>query len=220
MPSSPSGPPNGAGARPNWRDWRYKHVSKPIRKVTIPMNRLLRLAGLSALAIWALMTPTSARQWNPDARSIAGDYTLILHPKGTMQFVAVWWAVPEAFAGTPLAQSMQDALSRYVVIGIADGRPGSGGQMSFTPIPDLKIADATGRQLSPLAANATPPGVTQAIATLQGLARQSLGPLERGIRWLVFDGSTIHSCQPGKLSVPYGGEIYTYDTPIPGCAKP
>jgi hypothetical protein len=40
------------------------------------------------------------------------------------------------------------------------------------------------------------------------------------MRWFVFDGSTIHSCQPGKLSVPYGGETYIYDTPIPGCAKP
>src|SRR5258708_13970353 len=174
----------------------------------LPMNRPLRLAGLSALAIWALMTPTSARQWNPDARSIAGDYTLILHPKGTMQFVAVWWAVPEAFAGTPLAQSMQDALSRYVVICIADGRPGSGGQSSVTPIPDLKIADATGRQLSPLAANATPPGVTQAIAALQGLARQSLGPLEGGIRWLMFTSMTTHSGHPDKHGVPYSGRRY------------
>jgi len=92
--------------------------------------------------------------------------------------------------------------------------------MTFTPVPDLKIADAAGRQLSPLATNATPPEMAQTITTLQGLARQNLGPVGQGMRWFVFDGSMIHSCQPGKLSVPYGGETYTYDTPIPGCAKP
>jgi hypothetical protein len=183
-------------------------------------NRLLRPAVFSSLAILALMIPASARQWNPDSRAAAVDYTQILHSKTPGQVVFVWWVVPEAFIGAPNAQSIQDVLSRYVVIGMADGRGGPGAPMNFTPIQDLRISDSSARQLSPLAANATPPAVTQAIASLQGLARQSLGPLERGIRWLVFDGSTIHSCQPGKLSVPYGGETYVFDTPIPGCAKP
>ena len=64
-----------------------------------------------------------------------------------------------------------------------------------------------------------PAAVTQAINTLQALARQSLGPLGTGVRWFAFEGSMIHSCTPGKLSVPFAGETYTYDTPIPGCPK-
>ena len=184
-------------------------------------NRLLRFAVVSSLAILALMTPTLARQWSPDSRGAAVDYTQIIHAKGPGQVVFVWWVVPETFAGAPNGQSMQDALSRYVAIGIADGRAaGPGAPMTFTPVPDLKITDAAGRQLSPLAANATPPEMTQTITTLQGLARQNLGPVGQGMRWFVYDGSMIHSCQPGKLSVPYGGETYVYDTPIPGCAKP
>ena len=184
-------------------------------------NRLLRSAGLSSLALLALLTPVSARQWNPDFRGAAVDYTQILHAKGPGQVVFVWWVVPEVFAGAPNAQSIQEVLSRYVVVGIADGRiAGPGAPMSFTPVQDLKIADAAARQLSPLAANATPPEMAQTITTLQGLARQNLGPIGQGMRWFVYDGSNIHSCQPGKLSVPYGGETYTYDTPIPGCAKP
>jgi hypothetical protein len=184
-------------------------------------NRLLRFAGLSSLAVLALLTPALARQWNPDSRGAAVDYTQILHTKGPGQVVFVWWVVPETFAGAPNAQGLQDVLSRYVLVGIADGRaPGPGAPMTFAPVPDLKIADAGGRQFSPLAANATPPEMTQTITTLQGLARQNLGPVGQGMRWFVFDGGMIHSCQPGKLSVPYGGETYTYDTPIPGCAKP
>jgi len=184
-------------------------------------NRLLRCAGILSLAVLALTTPASARQWNPDSRGSALDYTQILHAKGTGQVVVVWWVVPETFIGAPNAQSIQDALSRYVVVGISEGRATApGAPMSFTQIQDLKIADASGRQLSPLAANAMPPEVTQTIATLQGLARQNLGPIGQGMRWFVYDGSTIHSCQSGKMSVPYGGETYIYETPIPGCAKP
>ena len=183
-------------------------------------NRLSRSAVFLSLAIMALTTAASARQWNPDSRGAAVDYTQILHAKGNGQVVFVWWVVPETFAGAPNGQSIQDVLSRYVVVGIADGRGGPGAPLSFTPIQDLKIADSAGRQLSPLAANATPPDVSQTITTLQGLARQNVGPIGQGMRWFVYEGSTVHSCQPGKMSVPYGGETYTFDTPIPGCAKP
>ena len=183
-------------------------------------NRLLCAAVFSTLAVLAMPTAASARQWNPDSRGAAVDYTQILHAKGTGQVVFLWWVVPETFAGAPNAQSIQDVLSRYVVVGIAEGRGGPGAPMSFTTIQDLKVSDASGHQLSSLAPNATPPEVAQTITTLQGLARQNVGPIGQGMRWFVYDGSTIHSCQPGKLSVPYGGETYSFDTPIPGCAKP
>src|SRR6476660_1069821 len=95
-------------------------------------NRLLRSAVVSSLAVLALLTPALARQWNPDSRGAAVDYTQIIHTKGPGQVVFVWWVVPETFAGAPNAQSIQDALSRYVVIGIADGRaPGPGAPMTF-----------------------------------------------------------------------------------------
>jgi len=109
---------------------------------------------------------------------------------------------------------------RYVVIGIADGRPAPTGAMGFENIADLKVMDQTGRTLASLSANATPPDVAQTTSTLQMLARQSLGAIGQGMHWFVFDGNTIHSCDAGKLSIPYAGETYTYDTPIPGCPKP
>jgi hypothetical protein len=114
---------------------------------------------------------------------------------------------------------IQDVLSRYVVLGIAHGRTATTGQMSFDAIADLRIADSTARSLASLPPNAMPPEVAQTIAGLQALARQSLGPIGQGIRWFVFDGSTIHACSSGKMSVPFDGETYTYDTPIPGCPK-
>ena len=111
-------------------------------------------------------------------------------------------------------------LSRYVVIGVAQGRPGANGAMTTETVPAVQIMDQTGRTYSPLPDNSLPTDVSQAIAALQAISRQSpLGPIAQGIRWLVFQADTIHSCAPGKVSVPLGGETYTYDTPVPGCAK-
>jgi len=182
-------------------------------------TRLFDCAALVSFLILLLALPAAARQWNPGSSGAALDYTQILHAKGNGEIVVIWWVVPETFASVPNSQPLQDVLSRYVVIGVADGHAGANGAMSYGEVADLKITDQTARSLSALPSNVTPPEVAQAISALQTIARQSLGPVGQGIRWFVFDGSTIHSCTPGKMSVPYGGETYTYDTPIPGCAK-
>jgi hypothetical protein len=175
------------------------------------------VALFSAIAV-ALASPIAARQWNPDTRGASLDYTQIVHTKPNGEIVLVWWAVPETFPGDANSKVLTDVLSRYVIIGVAHGHNGAGG-VSLDPVADLGIADQSSRQFSPLAANGAPAEVTQALATLQALARQSLGPLGTGVRWFAFDGSMIHSCTAGKISVPFAGETYTYDTPIPGCAK-
>jgi len=183
----------------------------------IARKRVPQVLALLAFSAVALVPPAVARQWKPDARGAALDYTQVLHSKGAGQVVVVWWVVPETFAGAPNAQPIQDVLSRYVVLGIVDARPTPNVQMNFATVADLKVSDATGRTLSPLAGNVIPPEAAQATTNLQGMARQNLGPIGQGMRFFVYEGSTIHSCQPGKMSVPYGGETYVYDTPIPGC---
>jgi hypothetical protein len=176
-------------------------------------------AACLSFATMAMLVPASARQWNPDSRGSALDYTQILHAKTGGEVVVVWWVVPEAFPSDSNTQVLKDVLGRYVVMGVANGRPTPNGAMGFSPILDLKITDQSGRQLSALPANVTPPELLQAMGAVQGIARQSLGAIGQGMRFFTFDGSTIHSCAPGKLSVPFGGETYTFDTPIPGCAK-
>ena len=180
--------------------------------------RFLRSAAFfSAIAV-TLVSPAAARQWNPDTRGASLDYTQIVHAKANGEIVLVWWVVPETFPGDANSKVLKDVLTRYVIIGVAHGHNGAGG-VSLDTVGDVKITDQTSRELSPFAANATPPEVTQALTTLQALARQSLGPLGTGVRWFAFDGSTIHSCTAGKISVPFSGETYIYDTPIPGCPK-
>jgi hypothetical protein len=181
--------------------------------------RLLMRAGFVSLAILVLFVPASARQWNPDSRGSALDYTQILHAKSGGEIVVVWWVVPESFPNDANSQVLKDVLGRYVVIGLANGRPTPNGAMGFSPVLDLKVTDQSGRQLSPLPASVTPPELAQAMGAVQAIARQSLGAIGQGMRFFTFDGSTIHSCMAGKLTIPFGGETYTYDTPIPGCPK-
>lgn len=177
-------------------------------------RRIPRLAALLSAVCFASLSPAAARQWNQDPRGAAAEYTQIIHAKPNGEFTFLWWAVPEAFPNDANTQVLRDVLSRYVIIGIAHGR-NNGTALSFDNITDLKVADSMARQLSPIAANATPPEVAQGLNALQALQ----SPMRQGMHWFVFESSTIHSCTPGKLSVPFAGETYTYDTPIPGCAK-
>jgi hypothetical protein len=183
------------------------------------IRNFLRAAATTLAVTWLAVPPVTARQWNPDARAASLDYTQIFHQKSPGEIVFLWWVTPEAFPAGSNNQTIQDVLSRYIVLGIAHGRTSTAGQMSFDPIDDLRISDATLRSLPPLPANAMPSELAQTIASLQMLARQSLGPMGQGIRFFVFDGSTIHTCAAGKMTVPFDGETYTYDTPIPGCPK-
>ncbi len=161
-----------------------------------------------------------ARQWNPDVHALALDYSQIFHVKPSGEIVLLWWVVPEIFTPNANNQSLLDVLSRYVILGVAQGRPAPNGAVSFEAIPSVQITDQNSRSYTPLPENMLPSDVGQAIANLQGLARQSqLGPIAQGMHWFVYQADAIHSCAPGKLSVPIGDETYTYDTPIPGCVK-
>jgi hypothetical protein len=161
-----------------------------------------------------------ARQWSPDAHSQALDYSQVVHVKPSGELVLVWWVVPEIFMPNANNQALLGVLSRYVVLGIADGRSGPNGAMAFDNLPAVQITDQMSRSYSPLPENALPADVSQAIATLRGLAQQSpLGPIAQGMHWLVYQANTVHSCMLGRLSVPVAAVTYTFDTPIPGCAK-
>ncbi|HXJ02077.1 MAG TPA: hypothetical protein VNH44_12715 [Micropepsaceae bacterium] len=173
--------------------------------------RVVKVVAIS-LGLFAAM-PAMARQWNANAQGAAVDYSQIIDSKANGEFVFVWWPVPEAFPNDANSQVVRNVLARYVFIGIARGRSGAPG-LSFYAINDVKILDGT-RELTALAGNTIPPEVTQTLTALQAIQH----PLRQGIRWFVFESSAIHACTSGKLSVPFEGTTYTFDTPIPGCAK-
>jgi hypothetical protein len=159
-----------------------------------------------------------ARQWNPDVHASALDYSQIFHARPTGEILLLWWVVPEIFTPNANNQSLLNVLSRYVVIGAAEGRPGPNGALAFENIPALQITDQNGRMFSAIPDGSLPADVSQAVQSLQAISRQSqLGPIAQGMRWFVYQSDSARSCAPGRLGVPFAGETYTFDTPIPGC---
>src|SRR5437764_6136075 len=155
-------------------------------------NRMKSWLLSAAIAMSVVTASVEARQWSPEPRAAALDYAQIVHVKPNGQLVLVWWVVPEIFAPMPNTQPLLNVLSRYVVLGVAQGRPGANGAMAMDPVPAVQITDQAGRAYSALPENALPADVSQAIATLQAIARQSpLGPVAQGIRWSVFQGDAI-----------------------------
>jgi hypothetical protein len=57
------------------------------------------------------------------------------------------------------------------------------------------------------------------ITTVEASFRQSSGRLGDGTRFFIFDAGTVRACEKGKISVPYEGETYTWETPFPGCPQ-
>jgi hypothetical protein len=49
--------------------------------------------------------------------------------------------------------------------------------------------------------------------------RRGLGPRGTGTRFFLFDAGMVHACEKGGISIPYDGEIYSWDTPFPGCSQ-
>ncbi|HEX5282365.1 MAG TPA: hypothetical protein VFW28_19965 [Micropepsaceae bacterium] len=148
------------------------------------------------------------------------DYSQISHIKPNGQVVMLWWIVPEIFMPNANNQSLLNVLSHYVVLGVVQGRPGPNGALAFDPIPPLQITDQASQIYSPIPDNMLPADVSQALATVENLARQTpVAPLAQGMHWSVYQADTIHSCGQGRMSVALAGETYIFDTPIPGCPK-
>ncbi len=171
---------------------------------------------ISSLVLLSFAAPVSSRSWKQDAKAVAQDYSQILHNKGNGDLLMVWWLVPQIVPTSPQAQQV---LDNYVIIGIGQTHVAPNGAMTFPVIDALGANDANGRALKFLAANDIPPAVTGLLAASQAALGQSLGAMGQGFRWFVFEAGGVHACAPGGLSIPFAGETYTYETPIPGCPK-
>jgi len=188
-----------------------------IASFKVPGRRLDALL-ISCLLLAALAAPASSRTWKPDAKAAAQDYAQIIHSKPNGDIVMVWWLVPQLVPTLPQAQQV---LDNYVIVGVGEGHVAPTGTMSFAAIDSLGANDGGGRALKFLTMNDIPPAITGLLSGLQAALNQSLGAMGQGIHWFVFEAGGVHACGPGPggLSIPFEGETYTYETPIPSCPK-
>lgn len=175
-----------------------------------------------AAAASCLGASTWARPWKPTPAALAQNYTIILDnrgkhdPSGELEMVLLLWFVPQLSPESPPTQAL---LDKYVFIGISHAYIPVGGNMRYEAIDALEARDGDDKPLTLLTGNQLPPAMVGLRATADAFFRQSLGPMGQGVHWFVFDGGAVHACGKGRLSVPFAGETYTYDTPIPGCPK-
>jgi hypothetical protein len=176
-----------------------------------------------ALAVTALLSLTSAaleaRPWKPTPQTQAQDYSSIVDNRGKGEIVSLKWFVPPVAPDSQNAQNLQALLDKYVVIGAVHAHTQPGGIMTFDAIDTLPVNDGGGTPLKALTGDDIPPTLAGYIVTLQGSLRQSMGATGLGIHVFAYDGGNVHACQKGGMSISFAGEVYTYDTPVPGCPQ-
>lgn len=181
------------------------------------VNHKVRWILFATVVLLSTLSPAQSRTWSRDPASLAQDYAVINDNRSGGEVVMVLWMVPPLVPNTPSTQRARDMLEKYVVLGVAHAHIAKDATMTFDSVTALQARDGNGQPLTSLNENTMPPTVVGALATMKSAFGRSLGALGTGMQWFVFDGGAVHACTKGRMSVPFAGETYTYDTPIPGC---
>jgi hypothetical protein len=177
-----------------------------------------RSISFALVALLLTVAPTQSRTWSRNPVNLAQDYSIINDNRGNGEIVLIIWLAPPMISKGPSSQAAGEMLDKFIVLGVVHAHTSNDGTMTFDRISTLGAQDKTGQPLNALNVNTMPPTVVGALATIQSLFGRSLGPLGQGVQWFAFDSGTVHACTKGGMSVPFAGETYTYDMPIPGCS--
>jgi len=176
---------------------------------------------LTAMISFIGFSPASSRIWKASPDQIAKEYAIINDSRPNGEFVVLTWFVPTMVRpDTSEANIMIAALKKYVVVTAAHGQlDKTTAKVTFLDIDALEAKDQDARPLTPVARDDLPPTTAGMLITTEAFFRQSLGALGKGLKMFVFDAGAVDSCKKGRLSVPFAGETYTWETPIPGCPQ-
>ena len=172
------------------------------------------------LMLTAAAMPASARLWKPTPAQMALDYLSITHNKGAEGRVVIsWMASPTMTSPSPTMTSpvMKPLFDKYVVISVLHTRQAPEG-LSYDDIQGVQVMDGTGQMLKEVPSDAVPPALVGITAGASASIRQTTQGKGK-VYWGIYEAGTVNACRPGKLQVSYDGEIYSYDTPLPGCDK-
>jgi hypothetical protein len=174
-------------------------------------------AALSAVAV----STASARNWKATPDAIARDYATINDARPGGELVLLMWFVPAMVRpDVSGAANLAAMLQKYIVVMVVHGHlDKASGTFSFEDIDTLEARDRAGRPLNLLARSDMPPAPTAMLTAVEAMFRQSLGAMGKGAKMFVFDAADVDSCKTGGMSIPFAGDTYTWDTPIPGCPQ-
>ena len=118
-------------------------------------------------------------------------------------------------SGTPLARM----LEKDIVISVVHYHTGEGGAISVDNIDTLEVRDDDDKPLTLVSRTELLPTEVGMISTIEASFRQSIGRIGDGTRFFIFDAGMVRACEKGRISVPFAGETYTWETPFPGCLQ-
>lgn len=179
------------------------------------------MALLAAVFSFVGFSSASSRNWKASPEAIARDYATINDNRANGEFVLFMWFVPSMVRPDQSgAQVLVATLEKYVVLMAVHGRlDKTSGTLSFEDIDTLEAKDQMGNPLAVMTRNDLPPTTTAILAAMETLFRQSFGAMGKGMKMFVFNAGAVNSCKKGEMSVPFAGENYTWETPIPGCPE-
>lgn len=184
-------------------------------------RRTLRLGAalLAAIVFGVGCLPASARIWKPTPAKLATDYAVIndFRPPGDL-ILLMWFAPPVVRQDAANSAQIRALMDKYIFLAVVHGHfEKTTGAVSFENIDTLEAKDAAGKLLTAVDRSSMPPTTVGTVAVIERLFQQAFGAMGRGMKMFVFDSGDVHACQKGELSVPFAGDTYTWETPIPGC---
>lgn len=175
------------------------------------MRRVLPFS--MALLSLAIFQPAAAREWKPSPQSQAMDYSQITDTRNK-NIVFMWWLAPPAFT----EPSLQPIFSKYFILGVAHAEIDATVDINFLDVEAPLVKDTSGTPLKLVNDEDQPPGVVAVLAGMRSALVKMIGPMGKGMKLFVYEPGSVDACKPGKVSIPLNNEVYTYDTPMPGCA--
>ena len=181
------------------------------------VSRFLVVTILLVALVCSSPNWVDARQWKPILSDQATEYTQIFDNRSPEEKVMIYWVAPETVNDCPA--EIESILRGYLLVAVYHLRLSSLGKVTFQTPNGVQVKTASGKARQPLVQDTLPHAVIDLISSIQSPLSEALGHLGRGIRWYIFDGKGIDSCQEGVFWIVYAGEQYRYETPIPGCGQ-
>jgi hypothetical protein len=169
----------------------------------------------AAIAFAGFGQSASARDWRTTPASLATQYTQIVDTTDK-RVVFLWWIAAPAMH----EPSLTPILEKYFILGVAKGEIDTINGVKFVESETPSVLGTDGKALKLVNEGDQPPGVVTILTGLKTVLVKAIGPMGQSMKLFVFEAGATNACKPGKVSIPLAGEVYTYDTPIPGCSKP
>jgi hypothetical protein len=197
--------------------WRHS-----VKGAAMTIRPSMAVALVALLLACAASAPAWPRIWKGSPHELARDYVTITDVRTNGELITLLWFVPAMIEPeAPGGAVIKPLLDKYLVMAAIHAKlDRTTGTFSFDDIGTLEAKDQTGKPLTLIARSDLPPTMTGVIAALGAIFRKSLGALGEGTKVFVFDADGVNSCKPGGLTVPFAGENYTWQTPVPGCSAP